>query len=139
MAQLLERIKQVGWWLWFATELSLVAGLFIDPRGLDLAIAITIFQVIYWGIVDRKWITFTIQVRIGFLLILVLGKADGLAWIYYIPLVGLAVMLLTGYCFLARFMSLLPGIRKEPLTPSLLKKTFLTPPTRGSILKNNQC
>lgn len=131
----MDRLKQIGWWYWFLAEVLVATGIFYSPKAFLWAIVLVLWQVLYFAVVDKKFVTFTVQVRLGFLLILLIGQIQGMEWIYWVPLVGLFVMLTTGYCFLARFMSILPGIRKEPLTLALLKRVFFSPPIKGSIFK----
>jgi len=49
----------------------------------------------------------------------------------YITILGLFTNLFFGYCPLARLMSLMPWNRRETLSTGLLKRTFLSPPSRG--------
>ena len=44
-------------------------------------------------------------------------------------------MVLFQYCFLARYMSLMPWNKREPYSVSLLKRTFLSAPVSGNILQ----
>ncbi len=48
--------------------------------------------------------------------------------LYWLPVLGTGVMLVFGYCLMARMLSLLPWNRTEPLTLSLLRRTFVSPP-----------
>jgi hypothetical protein len=52
-----------------------------------------------------------------------------------VQLVGTWAMVLVGYCPLARALSLLPWNRRQPLSADLVRRTFLSPPVRGSIVE----
>jgi hypothetical protein len=68
------------------------------------------------------------------LLLLLIAQPDHLRWIYWIPTIGTWAMVLTGYCAMARTVSLMPWNRKQRLSMALLKQTFLSAPVRGSFM-----
>jgi hypothetical protein len=49
--------------------------------------------------------------------------------------VGTWAQLIFGYCTMARCVSLLPWNRKEPLSASLVTRTFFSRPMPGNILQ----
>jgi hypothetical protein len=63
--------------------------------------------------------------------VLVLCLVSGLRWLFWLPVVGTLVLVLFGYCLLARTLSLFPWNRRETLSLGLLRRTYLTPPTPG--------
>ena len=48
---------------------------------------------------------------------------------------GTPAQVLFGYCTLARCLSLLPWSRREPLSGDLLRRAFLSPPVKGSVMQ----
>ena len=72
------------------------------------------------------------QVRLGYLGLLLLGLAPFLGWIHWVQFVGGAIMLTTRYCPLARMLSLLPWNRNQPMSWALIKTVVFTPPITGS-------
>jgi len=78
--------------------------------------------------------SFPSQVRIAYLGLLVAGLWLPLHFIYWIEFAGTSAMVLYGYCFMARCLSLLPFNRRLPFTISLLTRTFLSPPVKGTIV-----
>jgi hypothetical protein len=55
-------------------------------------------------------------------------------WLFWLPVIGTWATVIFGYCLMARLVSLLPWNRQEEITPALLRRTFLSAPTRGTIL-----
>jgi len=124
----------VRWWYWLATALLLGAALLGgSPLGIPLAVALTVIQVIHFGALHGAT-SFPAQVRVGYLGLLVAGVAPGFGFVHWIQLLGTTAMVTVGYCPLARCLSLLPWNRRGPLDGAALRRAFLTPPVRGSIL-----
>ncbi len=126
--------RRIDWWYWVATIALLGLGLSGETVFFWWAIGLTVVQMIHFSFRDRTVTSFSVQVRAGILLLFLVALLKPV--IFWIPVVGISIRLLTGYCFLARVLSLLPWNRNEKLTGNLLRRTFLTPPVSGSILKN---
>lgn len=127
--------RHVSWWYWLATVPLLIVGLTGRNEAFYYVMALTVVQWIHFALRDRSLVSFPVQVRMGYLGLLLLGQWDPFYFIYYIQLIGTSAMVLFGYCPLARFLSLMPWNRSEPFSLSLVKRTILSPPTRGSILQ----
>jgi hypothetical protein len=78
-----------------------------------------------------------VQVRIGYLLLLLLAWPAPMQWLFWVPTVGTWAQVIFGYCTMARLVSTLPWNRREPLSWPLLTRTFLSPPVRGNILQGH--
>ncbi|HTL48336.1 MAG TPA: hypothetical protein VL688_09805 [Verrucomicrobiae bacterium] len=124
----------VGWWYWLATWIMITAGLAGWEAGFYMAAGLAAWQIGHYARLEKNPKAFSVQVRAGFFLLMVLGFIRPLRFIYWIPFTGLIARLLVNYCCLARAMSLLPWNRKEPLSAGLLRRTFLSPPTDGPIV-----
>lgn len=125
--------RKISWWYWLVTVIFLTAGVSGWVPGFYLATALTAVQVIHFSVREGSLTAFPVQVRIGFLIWMVVSLWEPLRFLYWVPVVGTWAMVLFGYCFLARFISLMPWNRKEPLSYSLLKRTFFSPPVKGAI------
>jgi hypothetical protein len=128
-------IRSMSWWYWLATVCLLTAGLTGWPNGFLFAIALTTFQLAHFLLRERRISAFPVQVRIGYLLLLLLAYPAALQWIYWIPTLGTWAQVIFGYCTMARLVSLLPWNRGEAFTAGLLKRTLLSRPVRGNILQ----
>ncbi len=127
-------IRTASWWYWLATALALGGALVgAAPAGVPLAMALVVVQAIHLGALHGAR-SFPVQVRLAYLAMLVAGLAPGLGLVHGLQLAGTAILLTTGYCALARCVSLLPWNRRGPLDLAALRRTFLTPPVQGSIL-----
>ena len=129
--------RSIGWWYWLATVCLLTAGLGGWSTGFSVAVAVTGVQIIHFALRDRSVTSFTVQVRLAYLLLILVALPEPLQWIYWLPTAGTWALVMFGYCTMARTVSLLPWNRKEALTLALIKRTFLSRPVKGSILQRN--
>lgn len=125
--------RSVRWWYWLVTVGCLTAGLAGQAPGFVAAIAVTVVQLVHVTAVDRR-ASFPVQVRLAYLGLLLLALPAPLRWVYWAPTIGTWALIVFGYCTMARMVSLLPWNRTEPFSASLLRRTFLSAPVRGSIL-----
>lgn len=128
-------LHKVSWWYWLATAALLSWGLTGNSTGFVLAIGLTVIQLIHFILRERRLNAFPVQLRMGYLMLLVLALPPSMQWLYWLPGIGTWAQVLFGYCLLARTLTLLPWNRSVPLSTSLLRRTFLARPVRGSILQ----
>ncbi len=129
-----SQFNDVRRWYWLATAMLLagyVAGL---HAAIFAAIALAAVQLVHFAARGRELAAFPVQVRAAYLVLLVAGLYPPLGFIHWVQLVGTWLMVLVGYCPLARALSLLPWNRRRPLSADLVRRTFLSPPVRGSIV-----
>lgn len=127
--------ERIIWNYWFLTVICIAIGIFAWPQAIFLAMVLTMIHTIHFLFRQPGLIEFPIQVRIGYLGLLALGQVPVLDWIYWILLIGGTVKLTTGYCPLARMVSLLPWNRSQPMNLNLLKKVIFTPTIPGSAIQ----
>lgn len=127
--------RAVAWWYWLVTAIFLTAGVSGWPTGFLCAIGVTAFQLVHFILREGSLPAFPVQVRIAYLLLLLVAWPQGMRWLYWLPLIGTWAQLIFGYCTMARTVSLLPWNRNEPLSWSLVRRTYLSPPVRGNILQ----
>lgn len=125
----MDRVKAY----WAVTDLLLIAGLAGWFAGFYLAIALCVIQVAHFARLERSATSFPVQVRIGYLILLLLALWEPLRFIFVLQVVGTTAMVLFDYCFLARCLSLLPWNRSVPLSGRLVMKTFFSKPVPGRI------
>jgi hypothetical protein len=135
---LMIEYRSISWWYWLMSVGFLTAGVSGWPPGFLYAIGLTAFQLLHFSISDRGGISFPTQVRLGYLLLLVVALPRSLRLIYWIPTIGTWAQVLFGYCAMARTVSLMPWNRKQGLSVALVKRTFFSAPVRGSILQGLQ-
>jgi|AP12_2_1047962.scaffolds.fasta_scaffold26815_3 hypothetical protein len=123
------------WWYWLAAVLALAASLAGWTAAQPLAFAAIAAQVVHFAVRTGSLRAFTVQVPAAFLGLLALGSWPPFAFLHWLQLVGTTIRLVFDYCPLARIVSLAPWNRSEPLSWTLVKRTFLTPPVNGSILE----
>jgi len=127
--------RDPGWRYWLVTVIFLTAGVAGWHTGFLLAIALTVVQTIHYYRREKSISAFPVQVRIGYLLLLLVALPEPLQLIYWIPVIGTWAQIFFGYCTMARCLSLLPWNREEKFSPDLLRRTFLSRPVRGNILQ----
>jgi hypothetical protein len=103
--------------------------------GISPVIALTVIQTVHYFFRDRYITAFPVQVRLGYLLLLVLGTYPPLGFIHWVQLAGTTAVVTVGYCPLARIMVLMPWNRSRPLTFALVWDTIVSPPVTGSVMR----
>ena len=129
---MLKMPKDLVWRYWLITDALLIAGISGWHYGYLLAIALCTLQVVHFGLREHwDMAAFPVQVRLAYLLLLILALWEPLRFIYLLQIIGTTAMVLFNYCFLARVMALMPWNREQALSLGLLVRTFLTAPTPG--------
>jgi len=126
---------QRGWWYWLLTACLLTAGVAGYPVGFDLAIGLTVVQLIDFAIRERSLTAFTVQVRLAVLLYLLLSYPASMQFLFWVPVIGIWARALFGYCVMARTLALMPWNRKVPFTGALLFRTYVSRPIRGNVMQ----
>lgn len=126
---------RIRWWYWLATAVLLSWGLAGHSPGFMLAIGLTVIQLVHFTLHERRLNAFPVQLRFGFLILLLVALPPSMQWLYWLPGIGTWAQVLVGYCLLARVISLMPWNRLEPLSAGLVLRTFFSRPVRGSIVQ----
>jgi hypothetical protein len=116
----------LAWRYWLATVVLLGIGLSGWSIGLYLAIALCSVQVIHFAVRGSSLTTLPVQLRVADLGMLLAGLWAPWEFIHWIQLGGTSARVLAGYCLLARNLSLLSWNRREPVSWSLLHRTFFS-------------
>lgn len=128
--------RETAWWYWLVSWGLLVSGLAGWEPGFWILIGLQAVQVIDFAFREKSLTSFSVQVRIGFFLFVLIAYWPPLRFLYFIPAAGLLARVLVNYCLLARVMSLLPWNCSEPFSRSLVRRTLFTRPVTGSIVEN---
>lgn len=120
-------IYDLGWWYWLVLGGLLGTGLLGWPAGIFLAMLLSAVQIVHVQRLTRDHTAFPLQVRIGYLAMLIAGLWGPLQWIHWMLLAGITVRALFDYCLLGRILSLAPWNRRQPLSFPLVRQTFLSP------------
>ena len=129
------RPSDYTWWLWLITACLLLAGLLVSPLYFVIAIGLTASQSVFFVAREKSLASFPAQLRLAYLLLVVVFFYPPLHFLYWIPTVGTFALVFFGYCLLARCLSLLPWNRSEPLSLSKVATTFLTPPSLDTTIQ----
>lgn len=121
------------WIYWAITDVFLILGVSVDPQFLYSAIALNVIQVLHFYWLTPQINHFAVQVRIAYLLLLIAALYPPLFFIFYLQIIGTTAMVLGNYCFLARFMSIMPWNSTKDFSLDLVKETFFSKPVNGSV------
>ncbi len=131
----MKRWKEMDWWYWLVTDGLLIGSLAGWRWGTYPVIALTVIQTVHCLVRGRRIAAFPVQVRLGYLLLLVMGMYPPLSFIHWIQLAGTTAVVTVGYCPLARIMVLMPWNRGRALTAELVWNTIISSPVTGSLLE----
>lgn len=126
--------KDYGWWYWLASTTCLWFAVTSYPPAYNWALMIAAVQLLHYIIAQKGVTNFPVQIRVGYLSVLLLAMPEGYQWILWVPAVGTFLRVSTGYCIMARMLMLMPFNRQVQLTLRFIKTAFFTPPMRGNIL-----
>jgi hypothetical protein len=127
--------KATAWWYWLITVVVLTTGVAGWATGVVSANGRNNVQVGHFAVREGSITAFPVQVRAGYLTLLLIAFPEPLRSIYWIPVVGTWAQVLFGYCAMARTVSLLPWNRREPFSTALVMRTFFSAPVRGNVLQ----
>jgi hypothetical protein len=119
---------------WMVTAVLLSAGIAGWAPGLSMAIGVTAVQTAHFAWRTRSLRSMPVQVRAGYLAVLLLGLWSPLSLLHVLQLGGVSVLLATGYCPMARLLALAPWNRTVPLTAALARWILFSPPAPGSVI-----
>ncbi|MEA1988288.1 MAG: hypothetical protein U9N57_03620 [Pseudomonadota bacterium] len=121
------------WIYWAITDILLILGVTFDSQFLYSEIALNVVQVFHFYLLTPQINNFAVQVRIAYLLLLIVALYPPLFFIFYLQIMGTTAMVLGNYCFLARLMSLMPWNSTKDFSLDLIKETFFSKPVNGSV------
>jgi hypothetical protein len=126
--RLLLMPRSLSWWVWAITAVCLAAGLMGYSSGFYVAILISLIQTVVYDLKQTSALSFPVQIRLAYTILLILCQVPSLGWLYWVPTAGTFALVFFGYCLMARILSIIPGNRTEPMSLDLILRTFLTPP-----------
>lgn len=119
---------------WQATALLLAAHFAGWGPALALVILLTALQSVHFAVQARSLRAFAVQVRVGYLALLLLGLWPPLAALHVVQFAGLNALLTVDYCPLARLLVLAPWNRSVPMSWPLILWALFSPPAPGAIV-----
>jgi hypothetical protein len=124
------------WWAWTITAALLVVGLSGQSLAFIGAMTVTAVQGLIVLIRDRSLAAFSVQIRVAYLLLMLICYPSQLRWLYWLPTVGTFALIIFGYCIMARLLSLLPWNSRESYTLDRLRRTFFAAPDLNRVKTN---
>src|SRR5271170_418081 len=124
------------WWAWMLTTVLLVAGLSGYNSALAGATAVTAVHGLIVLVRDRSPVANSVQLRAAYVLLLLIGYLPSTRWLYWLLAAGTFALIVFGYCFLTRVLSLLPWNSREAYSLDRLRRTFFSAPDLERVKKN---
>ena len=124
------------WWAWTLTTVLLVAGLCGYDSALIGATAVTAAHGLIVLVRDRSLVAYSVQLRAAYLLLLLICYLPSTRWLYWLIAAGTVALIVFGYCFLTRVLSLLPWNNREAFTLDRLRRTFFSAPDLDRAKRN---
>jgi hypothetical protein len=124
------------WWAWTLTTVLLVAGLCGYDSALIGATAVTAAHGLIVLARDRSLVAYSVQLRAAYLLLLLICYLPSTRWLYWLIAAGTLALILFGYCFLTRVLSLLPWNSRETYTLDRVRRTFFSAPDLDRVAAN---
>jgi hypothetical protein len=122
------RPYELGWWTWLIIASGLAVGIAGHTSGFLVAMGISLAQAVFIVFQYRSLSSSAAQVRVAYLLFLMICFFPGVRWLYWVPMIGTLALVVCGYCLMARFLSLLPWNRAQAVNAKSLWHTFIDPP-----------
>ncbi len=128
-------LSDPSWWHWAVTVGLLAAGLAGGSRmAIPAATALCAVMAAWYFARLGRVKPFPVQIRLGYLALLLAGFLPWMGWVYWVQLAGTTAMVTLGYCPMSRILMLMPWNRSEPLTAGYALRTFLAPPGPGGLV-----
>jgi hypothetical protein len=115
-------------WVWLVMTCLLLIGLTGVPEAFLAALFLSIAQSVLFLVQERAFKAFPVQLRLAYTLLLIICFFPPIRWLYWLPALGTVALVISGYCLMARILSLLPCNRTGPITADLLCRAFLSRP-----------
>jgi hypothetical protein len=128
------RFRDPGWLHWMKTVSLLAAYLAGSRHAIWAAIALCTVMSAWYFVRLGALRPFPVQIRLGYLALLLLGLIPQLFWIHWVQLIGTLAMVTIGYCLMERVLSLLPWNRTDPPAQMGILSTLLRGPSGGLIV-----
>ena len=130
------KVSEPTWWIWASLSLLLIAGLAGYEEARYAAMVVACCQALAWLARHRSIAHFPTQVRTAYAIWMAASFVPLLTPMFWIQAAGTTLLVLVGYCPLARMLLFLPTNRTVPLTLRRAARIVVHPPTAGSVLQD---
>jgi len=110
------QIESIEWWFWFLTLISIAFALSGVEAGYWITIGLSLFQVIYFALKDKRILSFDTQVRMVYLLFTLAFFISIVRVFVYIALaVGTIMVVFFGRCSIAMVLRKMPWNQEKSI------------------------
>ena len=107
------RLHDTTWKFWFFSLLLLAGGMLLVDALVWWAVLLALYQVQFFWQGRGSASHMDVQVRVGYLLALLLGLAPELQWLHWLLLGNTTLLLVSDDCLLERGLGMLPWNRRK--------------------------
>ena len=125
-----------SWLQWAITAPLLWMALAGHGWAVPLVAGMCVVTTVHYWLRHRSWRPFPVQIRLGFLLVLLATQLPGMGWLLWLPALGTAAQVVMGYCPMARFLKLMPWNRdgSEGFGPGLVRSVVFAAPGNDGLI-----
>ncbi len=131
----LSAFRDVAWWSW-VVMVGLLVMRFATGQRTYVWVAAGLCGVLAALDAGRRRgdvRAMSVQIRLGFVVLLLCGLLPQMVWLHAVLLAGTMVRILTGYCLLHRKLLMLPWNLGEPLTATIIGRILFAAPGAGGL------
>jgi hypothetical protein len=119
---------------WAVTAPLLAASMGGVPGTLEAALALCAISTVYYLAKLRALRPYRVQVRLGFMAVVLLSMLPALEVIRWVPVLGTSSQVLFGYCPMARLLDLAPWNRERGVAWKDIVEVVTRPPGEEGLL-----
>ncbi len=102
------KYQEFDWWFWAFIGGGIGLGLLGWAPGFSIALGVSIGNLLYYIFKDQSLISFAVQVREVWLVLMLLALIPWLSWFYYLLFIGMVLVVFFDRCGIARVLVLMP-------------------------------
>ncbi len=110
------RYQYFDWWYWLVIGLSIGVGLAGWREGYYVCASVSGLNLLHFIIRDRSLISFPVQVREVWVLMVLIALVPSLSWMFIPLFIGMVLVVLFDRCGIARALILMPWNKDVKLT-----------------------
>lgn len=109
------KYQNLDWWFWAIIGGGIGLGLYGTPYGYEVALAVSMANVVFYAIRDKSLINFSLQVRWVWLAFMLIALWPPMAWFYWPLFAGMVLVVFFDRCGIARVLIKMPWNREVSL------------------------
>jgi len=113
--KLVMKYNQIDWWPWMLIGSGIGIGLLGFVHGFVMATIISALNLVYYIIRDKSVISFPVQVRLVWMVFMLIAIWPPMSWFYWPLFAGMVLVVFFDRCGIARVLVKMPWNRDVAL------------------------